>query len=478
MNVQYQPENTLPDFHFSELSHGLRERVHDLGWDVPTPVQAKAIPYLLEGRDMIVQARTGSGKTAAYLLPILETVRMENAWCQALILVPTRELARQVNAVLKDLIGDEKIKTALLYGGVGYGEQVQALKAGAQIIVGTPGRVLDHVYKGTLVMQRLSTLVLDEADEMLSMGFYPAMKKLRMQLNKDRSTYLFSATIPYHVERVAYEFLSNPDRLSLSKGTMSVTELDHVYYLVPALHKDRMLIRLIEMLNPDSAIIFCNTKRAVEYLVTVLKNYGHDALHLTGDLAQGKRERTMARLREGSLRFLIATDVAARGIDISDLSHVFLYDIPEQTEVYVHRSGRTARAGKTGVAVTLCEEFEEAKLLGIARQYKFEIEKLLLPTEEEVSARVSERLLVQMETQLNGLSLMERERMERFLPLAQSLSEIEDTSTIVALLLDQAYTRGLHEPLFLEAGKEHSAKTPPDKNGVAKGARSGKKRLH
>ncbi len=448
VEVLYEPDNPLPDFSFGDLPADMEERVRNLGWTIPTPVQRKAIPYVLAGRDIIVQARTGSGKTAAYLLPIIQNVNASQSWCQALILTPTRELARQVHEVLLDLVGNSGIRSALIYGGVRYNAQINDLKAGAHIIVGTPGRVLDHLYRGTLTLMRIKVLVLDEADEMLSMGFYPSMRKLRKQIPEKRHTFMFSATMPYHVEQLAHEFLSNPGRLSLSKGNQSVSQLEHLYYLSPALQKDRVLVRLLEYENPESAIIFTNTKRDAEYLSTFLKNYGIEAQHLTGDLPQSKRERLMAELRNGELRLLIATDVAARGIDISDLSHVVLYDIPEHVEVYVHRSGRTARAGKTGIAITICEQFQEKKLLGIAKRYGFSIEHRELPSDEALQQRLAERLTVHLENQLIDMAMMDRERIQRFVSLAEQMASDDDMRSLVAMLLDRAYIQGLHGRVY------------------------------
>ncbi|MFZ1731899.1 MAG: DEAD/DEAH box helicase [Bacteroidota bacterium] len=458
--VLFEPANPLPDFSFEHLPEDMRKRVESLGWTTPTPVQRKAIPYLLARRDIVVQSRTGSGKTAAYLLPIIQTIVHENLWCQALILAPTRELAKQVHAVLIELTEGTDVKSALIYGGVRYGNQIQDLKDGAQIVVGTPGRILDHVYRGTLTLMQLQTLVFDEADEMLSMGFYPSMRKLKRQMPDRRNTYMFSATIPYHVEQLANEFLRNPGRLSLSKGNQSVSELEHRYYLSQSLQKDRALIRILEYENPESAIIFTNTKRNAEYLSAFLKNYGIDAQHLTGDLPQGKRDRVMDRLRTGELRFLIATDVAARGIDISDLSYVILYDIPEHVEVYVHRSGRTARAGKTGTAVTLCEKIEENKLLAIAKRYGFVVDQFELPTDDEIQQRLTERLIVRLEDQLNDMAMMDRERVRRFLPIAEQLGTDDEMRTLIAMLLDQSYQTGLASRLY-----DGPVRTPKPEHG-------------
>ncbi len=459
-DVLFEPANPLPDFSFEHLPEPMRQRVAELGWTEPTPVQRKAIPYLLARRDIIVQARTGSGKTAAYLLPILQNIVPENLWCQALILAPTRELARQVHEVVTALTAGTPIRTAIIYGGVKYGGQVKDLKDGAQIVVGTPGRILDHVYRGTLTLMQLHTLVFDEADEMLSMGFYPSMRKLKRQMPEKRNTYMFSATIPHHVEQLAHEFMRRPDRLSLSKGNQSVSELEHRYYLALPLQKDRALIRILEYENPESAIIFTNTKRNAEYLSAFLKNYGIDAQHLTGDLPQGKRDKVLGRLRSGELRFLIATDVAARGIDISDLSYVILYDIPEHVEVYVHRSGRTARAGKTGTAVTLCEKIEESKLLGISRRYGFMVDKYELPSDDEIQQRLTERLIVRLEDQLNDMAMMDRDRVRRFLPIAEQLGDEDELRMLLAMLLDRSYQSGLAERLYDGPVKVQSPEQP------------------
>ncbi|MCB2203110.1 DEAD/DEAH box helicase [bacterium] len=474
-DVLYEPENALPDFSFSALPDELRERVKSLGWTEPTPVQKKAIPYLLEGRDMIVQARTGSGKTGAYLLPIIETIDTKKKYCQALILAPTRELAKQVSDVLVQLTSGTELKSTVIYGGVRYGNQIRDLKDGAQIVVGTPGRILDHVYKGTLTLMNIHTLVFDEADEMLSMGFYPSMRKLRRQIPEKRKTYMFSATIPYHVEQLAYEFLHNPDRLSLSKGNQSVSELEHRYYIAPQLQKDRSLLRLIEYENPDSALIFTNTKRDAEYLSEYLKNNGIDAEHLTGDLRQSKRERIMEQLRSGELRYVIATDVAARGIDISDLSYVFLYDIPEHVEVYVHRSGRTARAGKTGIAITICESIQERKLLGIAKQYGFSVEQRELPSDEMLQERLSERLIVRLEDQLHDYAMMDRERIAHFLPVVDTLYEDDEMRMLLAMLLDRSYRQTLHARLFEQQENARKSSGGASKSGGGSG-KSGRKR--
>jgi ATP-dependent RNA helicase DeaD len=444
-----EPEPALPPMEIDDLPQAVRDGVDGVGWPSLMPVQQRAVPYMLDGQDLIVQARTGTGKTGAFLLPLLELLDPHEKTTQALVLGPTRELAKQILSEFEQMNGGrpeaERLHAVAVYGGVGYGPQIDAFKQGAQLVVGTPGRVLDHLDKGTLRLDGLRLLILDEADEMLSMGFYPAMKKLQRFLPRERQSYMFSATMPFKVQRMGEEFLSNPGFLSLSSGRVHVDAMDHRAYKVSPMEKDRALVRLIEMENPDAAIIFANTRREVEYLAAFLRNFGHDAAEISSDLTQKAREKVMARLRSGELRFLVATDVAARGIDISDLSHVFMYDIPQDREYYIHRAGRTARAGKTGVAISIVTQDTERVLDEIARKYEIEFDKPPLPTDEEVAERVSARLVVLLEEQLRNKSRMERERMRRFVPLAQRLIA-DDEPELLAMLLDEVYHESLHAP--------------------------------
>ena len=338
--ILVEPEERLEPWTIDQLPESIRTAAIDMGWKSLMPVQASAVPYLEAGRDMIVQSRTGSGKTGGFLIPLLMRLDPGERHAQAIILVPTRELARQVYGELQALGANMNISGALVYGGVGYKEQLDALRGGAQVIVGTPGRVLDHIGRGSMNLDRLHTLIFDEADEMLSMGFYPDMKQLRRYIPKERKTWMFSATMPFKVQRLAEEFMVNPGFLSLSAGKETIDTMEHRWYEAPVMDKDQVLIRLIEMEQPDSAIIFCNMKRDVEYVADVLKSRGYNAEMISGDLKQAQREKVMEGIREGRYSLLVATDVAARGIDISDLSHVFIYDLPPDPEMYVHRAGR------------------------------------------------------------------------------------------------------------------------------------------
>ncbi|MGB1049698.1 MAG: DEAD/DEAH box helicase [Rhodothermales bacterium] len=443
-----EPEPSLPPATVEALPDSLREAVQSIGWSKLMPVQEKAVPYLLDGRDMIVQSRTGSGKTGGFLLPLFNLLDEDLKAAQALVLSPTRELARQIHEEFDKLRGNHPFTSVLIYGGVKYEPQIKALKNGAQVIIGTPGRILDHIQQGRLVLDDLKMLVFDEADEMLSMGFYPDMLKLERYLPLSRQSCMFSATMPKRVRYLSKKFLNDPGFLSLSSGNVSVDAIEHRYYRVDRMAKDRILVRLIEMENPDSAIIFANTKRDVEYLGQFLQNYGYDADSISGDLSQRAREKVMKKIRDGRLRFLVATDVAARGIDITDLSHVIQYDLPQDPEYYVHRAGRTARAGKTGTAITLITIEEQRNLLALGQRYAIPMSQHDVPDEKDVEQRVTERLTVVLESNFRDKSNMEKERLQRFKPLVDALSAEEPE--LLAMLLDDLYHETLHKVTEVE----------------------------
>ena len=412
---------------------------------------------------MMIQARTGSGKTGAYLLPMLARLDPTQPTCQALILVPTRELARQVWQEAEKICGEAGLRTVAVYGGVGYGAQVEALKKGAHIVVGTPGRVLDHLLKRTFSLEHLKMLVYDEADRMLSMGFYPDMQEVQRYLPK-RSvhTCMFSATFPDLVMRTARQFIHDPEFLSLSRDHVHVTDTEHVFYIVPGMDKDRSLVRLIEIENPASAIIFCNTKARVHYVSVVLQRFGYDADELSADLSQSERERVLDRVRHGTLRFLVATDVAARGLDIPALSHVIQYEPPEETEAYIHRAGRTGRAGASGVAISLVNRVEKYSLNKIGKEFGIPFQERPIPSDADVEAVVAERVTALLEARLRGRDKLQSERSHRFAPLAHNLAENEDELAIITMLLDDYYQQTLHAPVVqpVEA-PAHTKQYPP-----------------
>ncbi len=439
-----EPENALPEVTLQGLPESLQAACARAGWTNLLPVQTRTIPYVLAGRNLMVQSQTGSGKTGAFVLPILERIDAAKTACQALILVPTRELAQQVARETELLRGDRGVRTAVVYGGVKYGPQLDAFRDGAQVVVGTPGRILDHLLKGTLNLDAMQILVFDEADRMLSMGFYPDMKRVQQFLpHRAINGYMFSATFPSYVMRLAGEFLRNPEFLSLSKDQVHVVGTDHVFYLVPGMQRERSLVRIIEMENPVSAIIFCNMKSTVHYVTVVLKRFGYDADELSSDLAQGARERVMGRVRKGALRFLVATDVAARGIDIPDLSHVIQYEPPEDPELYIHRAGRTGRVGASGTAITLVAGMEQFNLRSIARNFNINLVEKAMPTDEDVEAIVAQRIIASLEANLRSRDGLENERMRRFIALGRSLADAEEDSPLIAMLLDDYYQRTL-----------------------------------
>jgi ATP-dependent RNA helicase DeaD len=448
--INEEPQNALPDVTLEQLPAPLREAATRAGWTALMPVQARAIPYLTARRNMMIQARTGSGKTGAFLLPLLERIDIARNECQALILVPTRELARQVWQDAETLFGDSGLRTVAVYGGVGYGAQVEALKGGAHIVVGTPGRVLDHLLKRTFSLENLKILIFDEADRMLSMGFYPDMRQMRRYLpNRALHTCMFSATFPLSVMRAAHEFIREPEFINLSSDHMYVSEVEHVYYIVPGMDKDRSLVRLIEVENPTSAIIFCNTKMRVNYVTVVLQRFGYDADELSSDLAQKQRERVLDRVRKGTLRFLVATDVAARGLDVPELSHVIQYEPPDDIENYIHRAGRTGRAGASGTAISLVNSGEKFALEKIAKAYEIQMQERPIPTDEDVAAIVAERLTALLEARLRERDKLQTERSHRFESLARALSEAEDELPLITMLLDNIYQELQHAPVVV-----------------------------
>lgn len=441
------PESALPPVTLEDLPAPLRDAVARAGWPGLMPVQAQAIPYLLAGRDLMVQSRTGSGKTGAFLLAIMDRVDARKATCQALVLAPTRELAKQVGEQAQILGAASGMRTAVVYGGTAYGPQLKAFREGAHLVVGTPGRILDHLLKRNLTLQDVRMLVFDEADRMLSMGFYPDMRAIRRYLpSRPVQGCMFSATFPSHVLRLAREFLREPEFLSLSRDHVHVTDVQHGYYVVPRMDKDRSLVRIIEVENPPSALIFCNTRARVHYVATVLQRFGYDADELSSDLSQNERERIMGRVRRGELRFLVATDVAARGIDLPDLSHVVIYEPPDDAELYIHRAGRTGRAGAGGVAISLVDVMEQMELARIGKRYNIEFHEWPLPADEDVEAIVAQRVVALLESRLRERDRLKVERMQRFGPLVHELSESEDGLALLTMLLDDYYQETLHAP--------------------------------
>ncbi|HKL89086.1 MAG TPA: DEAD/DEAH box helicase [Salinibacter sp.] len=435
-----EPDPPLDEMTIDDLSGKVEQAVRAAGWNELMPVQRKAIPYHLGKRDLIVQSQTGSGKTGAFLLPLFDLLDPDKKEQQVLILTPTRELARQIHEEFERMKiatpETNKLEAALVYGGVSYNPQIEALENGAQVVIGTPGRTLDHLKKKNFIAKNVRMLILDEADEMLSMGFYPDMKDIVGFLPDERESYMYSATMPPKVRSVAREFLRDPGFLSLSSDKVSVEEIKYRYYLVNPMDKDRMLEQLLELEEPESALIFANTKREVRYLDRFLSNKGYDVDQMSGDLSQPKREKALDRLREGELRLLVATDVAARGIDVSDLSHVFIYDVPQDHEYIIHRSGRTARAGKEGTTIVLATHEDEFELKRMANTYDIDIEKAELPEDpqREATALLEDRY---------DDAAADPDDIDQFVPLVRELSE--DRPELLASLVNELYAQSKEE---------------------------------
>lgn len=378
---------------FSELglSEATLKAVAELGYEEPTPIQAQTIQLMLEGTDVIAQAQTGTGKTAAFALPIIEKLDVSNRSPQALILTPTRELAVQVAEAFQSYSKHHRISILPVYGGQPIEWQLRALARGVQVVVGTPGRVLDHIRRKTLLLGPVKTVILDEADEMLNMGFIEDIETILKETSQDRQTALFSATMPAPIANLARRYMRHAQRITIASEKTTDPQIRQIYYEVGKRDKFEVLARILDYEAPTSAIIFCRTKLEVDSLGQRLVARAHAAETLHGDLNQTQRDRVMARFRSGQIELLIATDVAARGLDVEQISHVINYDLPLEAEVYVHRIGRTGRAGRVGSAISLVTPREGRLWQVIQRMTKTPIQRMWLPTIGDVNTRRQER---------------------------------------------------------------------------------------
>ena len=384
-------ESTQGGFQKLGLGDELVGALTALGYEEPTPVQSETIPLMLEGRDVLAQAATGTGKTAAFALPMLQRISADTKHRVAgLVLVPTRELAMQVAEAIHKYGRAANITVLPLYGGASMQHQIRALERGPHVIVATPGRALDHIRRGTLKLDRLALLVLDEADEMLDMGFADDLEAILEATPADRQTALFSATMPSRITAIAGRHLRQPARVTIAREKPAAGKLPRVRqvaYIVARAHKPATLERVLEMENPTSTLVFCRTRLEVDTLVEMLNAHGHRAEALHGGMEQRLRDRVMGRFRDGTAELLVATDVAARGLDIERLSHVVNYDVPAAAEAYIHRIGRTGRAGRGGTAITLAEPREHRLLRSIEAMTKQKIEVATVPTVADLRAK-------------------------------------------------------------------------------------------
>lgn len=464
------------------LSSQTLRAVTEMGFEAASPIQAKAIPVLMSGQDVIGQAQTGTGKTAAFAIPMLEKIDPKLKKLQAVVLCPTRELAIQVADEIRRLSKFRAgIKILPIYGGQEISKQIRSLKGGVQLIIGTPGRVMDHMRRHTLKFEHLNTIVLDEADEMLNMGFREDIEIILKDAPQERQTVLFSATMPRPIMEITKNYQKNAQLVKVVKKELTVPNIDQYYYEVKQKNKEEILARLLDMYNPKRSLVFCNTKRRVDELTEALKGRGYFAEGLHGDLKQTQRDRVMNGFRNGKTEILIATDVAARGIDVDDVEAVFNYDLPQDDEFYVHRIGRTGRAGRIGKAFTFIVGKEVYKLKDIQRYCKAKIYAQPIPSLNDVTA-------IKMEKTLDEISsIIKSEDLSTMIDLIEQRLNEEDYTAmdIAAAFLKQAM--GTEESsggtdydfgdtgaeagmvrLFINIGKKHNVR-PGDILGAVAG---------
>ena len=443
----YIAEGSFDDFHLSEQ---VRQGVAERGYTRPTPVQAATFRPILEGRDVIVRSKTGTGKTAAFGVPLLERIPGGRRRPSALVMCPTRELALQVADEIAALGKHKDLSVVAIYGGASMGDQLDRLKNGAEIVVGTPGRIYDHIRRGTLKLDGVIVSVLDEADEMLNMGFFEEVTRILDHLPDDCQQLLFSATVPEDIEQLIHDYLTNPETILLSGDEYRVDNIRNVFFhTVDEYPKPRNLLYMIEMEEPESAIVFCNTRSDTGLVSAVLNRNGYDAELLNGDLPQKERERVMAKVKRGELRFMVATDIAARGIDISDLSHVINYSLPEDPSVYLHRVGRTGRIGKKGTALSLVSGAEMMTLKALQTRYEISFEEKKLPAPEDARRLWTERHVHELKEAMSSTVF------EAYIPLAQQLKTRPDGDWLVAFALKYFFTQHRIERVQLLNLAEH-----------------------
>ncbi|HEB5023673.1 TPA: DEAD/DEAH family ATP-dependent RNA helicase [Enterobacter asburiae] len=420
------------------LKAPILEALNDLGYEKPSPIQAECIPHLLSGRDVLGMAQTGSGKTAAFSLPLLNNIDPDLRAPQILVLAPTRELAVQVAEAMTEFSKHMRgVNVVALYGGQRYDVQLRALRQGPQIVVGTPGRLLDHLKRGTLDLSKLSGLVLDEADEMLRMGFIEDVETIMAQIPDGHQTALFSATMPEAIRRITKRFMKDPQEVRIQSSVTTRPDISQSYWSVYGMRKNEALVRFLEAEDFDAAIIFVRTKNATLEVAEALERSGYNNAALNGDMNQALREQTLERLKDGRLDILIATDVAARGLDVERISLVVNYDIPMDSESYVHRIGRTGRAGRAGRALLFVENRERRLLRNIERTMKLTIPEADLPNAELLGKRRLEKFAAKVQQQLESSDLDQyRALLSQIQPVAEG--EELDMETLAAALLKMA----------------------------------------
>jgi ATP-dependent RNA helicase DeaD len=454
------------------LSEELINHLETIGFTEPTPIQSQAIPPLLEGRDVAGQAQTGTGKTAAFSLPILEQIDVSRPVVQALILAPTRELALQVTDAIRLMSGYQRGPgkkgsypyVLTVYGGQSIEGQARRLQRGVHIVVGTPGRVLDMLDRGNLKLEEVKFLVLDEADEMLSMGFIQDVEKILQASPKDRQTAFFSATMDYSIRKLVNKFLQSPVTVKVTEQKTTPKRINQVTYTIPrGWSKAKALQPILELEEPEAALIFVRTRQSAADLTNQLQASGHSVDEYHGNLNQSQRERLLSRFRNQQVRLVVATDIAARGLDVDHLTHVINYDLPDQVESYVHRIGRTGRAGRDGTAISLVHPVDKRKVRLIEQHLKQRLENRSIPKRSQIEARQLEKLQDKVREALTG------ERMASFLPLVAQLGEEYDPHAIAAAALQIAYD--ITRPTWMDSDFEEESSYGAPKPKLKKGSR-------
>lgn len=417
-------------FEDMNISNEICRAVLDMGFEEATPIQSQAIPVILEGKDIIGQSQTGTGKTAAFGIPLLERINPEDRRLQALILCPTRELAIQVSEEFRKLLKyKDNIRVLPIYGGQPIDRQIAALRKGTQVVIGTPGRVMDHMRRRTIKAETVQMMVLDEADEMLDMGFREDIETILVKIPEEHQTLLFSATLSPEILDITKRFQKNPEFIKIVRKELTVPNIEQYYFDVKEKTKLDALCRIIDVYDPKLAMVFCNTKKRVDDLVEMLQGRGYFAEGLHGDLKQAQRDKVIQKFRNGTIEILVATDVAARGIDVDDIDVVFNYDVPQDEEYYVHRIGRTGRAGKAGKAFTFCVGKEIYKLRDIMRYTKTKIQQQKLPTLSDVEEMKTNIYLEKIK------GIIEEGHLTKYIHLVDRLMEEDYTSIDIAAAL-------------------------------------------
>lgn len=453
---------TTKSFNELGLSRALLCALTELGHDTPTPIQAQSIPILLEGLDLLAQAQTGTGKTAAFALPILERLKLKIAEPQALIITPTRELAIQVAEAFKGYAKHmDDFHVVPIYGGQDYQIQLKALKRGVHVIVGTPGRVMDHMRRGTLSIKSLKTLILDEADEMLKMGFINDVEWILEQIPHAHQTALFSATIPDSIRKIASRYLKDAEKIQIKAKTGTVDTIEQFYVRVTRDQKLDVLTRFLEVEEPTAAIIFTRTKDTSSELAEKLQARGYTAAALNGDMTQGLREKVIGRIKKGALDLIIATDVAARGIDVERITHVINYDIPHDAEAYIHRIGRTGRAGRKGKAFLFVAPREHRLLADIERTINKEIKMIAPPTLQEMVEARGKKMAEKVDNIISKSG-----HLKPFQQMIQSIiketkHDPKDIAAALAYLIEQAKPMPTEELKLAEPDNDFKGRKKP-----------------